>query len=84
MPRDKAIEAIKKATEKTYARKGKDVVKKNFAAIDNALENLHEVRIPEKAAGRRDAPDADSRHRRPSSCATSRRPSWRCAATRCR
>ena len=53
MPRDTAIEAIKKATEKTYARKGKDVVKKNFAAIDSALDNLHEVRIPEKAAGRR-------------------------------
>ena len=36
MPRDKAIEAIKRATERTYAKKGKEIVKKNFAAIDSA------------------------------------------------
>ncbi len=53
MPRDKAIEAIKRATEKTYAKKGKAIVEKNFAAIDNALANLHEVRVPAKAAGQR-------------------------------
>jgi pyruvate-ferredoxin/flavodoxin oxidoreductase len=53
MPRDKAIEAIKRETEKTYARKGKEVVKKNFAAIDSALENMHEVTIPKKADGKR-------------------------------
>jgi pyruvate-ferredoxin/flavodoxin oxidoreductase len=53
MPRDKAIEAIKRATEKTYAKKGKAIVEKNFAAIDNALANLHEVRIPAKAKGHR-------------------------------
>jgi len=45
MPRDQAIAAIKKATEKTYARKGKEVVKKNFEAIDAALANLFEARI---------------------------------------
>ena len=53
MPRDKAIEAIKRATEKTYAKKGKAIVEKNFAAIDSALANLHEVRVPAKAAGQR-------------------------------
>ncbi len=41
LPRDEAIAAIKTATEKTYARKGAEVVKKNFAAIDTALANLH-------------------------------------------
>jgi pyruvate-ferredoxin/flavodoxin oxidoreductase len=56
MPRETAIEAIKRETERTYARKGKDVVQKNFAAIDNALANLHEVRVPATA---------DSRHARP-------------------
>jgi pyruvate-ferredoxin/flavodoxin oxidoreductase len=45
MPRNQAIVAIKKATEKTYARKGKEVVKKNFEAIDAALANLFEARI---------------------------------------
>ena len=62
MPRDKAIEAIKRATEKTYARKGKAIVEKNFAAIDSALANLHEVRVPAKAAGHESAPDARPGH----------------------
>jgi pyruvate-ferredoxin/flavodoxin oxidoreductase len=53
MPRDEAIAAIKKATEKTYARKGKDVVKKNFDAIDAALANLFEVKVPAAASGSR-------------------------------
>jgi pyruvate-ferredoxin/flavodoxin oxidoreductase len=53
MPRDKAIEAIKHATERTYSKKGKDVVQKNFAAIDNALANLHEVRVPAKVTAQR-------------------------------
>jgi pyruvate-ferredoxin/flavodoxin oxidoreductase len=51
MPRDQAIAAIKKATETTYARKGKDVVKRNFEAIDAALANLFEVKIPAAANG---------------------------------
>jgi len=51
MPRDEAIAAIKKATEKTYARKGKEVVKKNFEAIDAAVANLFEVEIPAAATG---------------------------------
>ena len=40
------------ATEKTYGRKGKEIVQKNFAAIDSALENLHEVPVPTKATAR--------------------------------
>jgi pyruvate-ferredoxin/flavodoxin oxidoreductase len=51
MPRDQAITAIKNATEKTYARKGKEVVKKNFEAIDAALANLFEVEIPSAPTG---------------------------------
>ena len=53
MPKDQAIESIKRATEKTYARKGKAIVQKNFAAIDSAVANLHEVRVPATAAGQR-------------------------------
>jgi pyruvate-ferredoxin/flavodoxin oxidoreductase len=51
MPREQAIAAIKRATETTYARKGKDVVKKNFEAIDAALANLFEVKVPATADG---------------------------------
>ena len=54
LPRDEAIAAIKKETEKTYARKGAEVVKKNFAAIDSALANLYEVKVPTAATSMRD------------------------------
>jgi len=46
LPRDEAIAAIKAQTEKTYARKGREVVRKNFAAIDPARDHLHEVAVP--------------------------------------
>ena len=54
LPRDEAIAAIKKETERTYARKGAEVVKKNFAAIDKALANLQQVTIPNAATSKRD------------------------------
>lgn len=43
---DEAIAQIKSAIEKTYAKKGRHVVEKNFAAVDRTLENLFEVSIP--------------------------------------
>ena len=46
LPRDKAIEAIKTAIKKTYGKRGESVVQKNWAAVDMALENLHEVAVP--------------------------------------
>jgi len=49
LPRDEAIAAIKHAIEKTYGKRGEAVVKKNFAAVDKTLENLHEVKVPGQA-----------------------------------
>jgi len=49
LPKDEAIKAIKKAIEKTYGRKGENVVKQNFEAVDSTLANLHEVNYPKKA-----------------------------------
>ncbi|HYL81453.1 MAG TPA: 2-oxoacid:acceptor oxidoreductase family protein, partial [Candidatus Acidoferrum sp.] len=46
LPREEAIAAIKHAIEKTYGKRGEAVVKKNFAAVDAALEHLHEVKVP--------------------------------------
>ncbi|HSB18278.1 MAG TPA: pyruvate:ferredoxin (flavodoxin) oxidoreductase [Bryobacteraceae bacterium] len=46
LPREDAIAAIKKAIEKTYGKRGEAVVKKNFAAVDAALDHLHEVKVP--------------------------------------
>ncbi len=48
MPRDQAIAAIKSSIEKTYGKRGEAVVKKNFAAVDAALDRLHEVKIPSR------------------------------------
>jgi pyruvate-ferredoxin/flavodoxin oxidoreductase len=49
LPRDQAIEQIKKSIKKTYGKRGEAVVKKNFEAVDMTLENLHEVKVPELA-----------------------------------
>jgi pyruvate-ferredoxin/flavodoxin oxidoreductase len=46
LPRDEAMEAIKRSIEKTYGKRGEAVVKKNFAAVDAALDHLHEVEVP--------------------------------------
>ncbi len=46
LPRDEAIASIKHSIEKTYGKRGESVVRKNFAAVDSALENLHEVKVP--------------------------------------
>ena len=46
LPKDEAIDKIKVAVEKTYGRKGRRIVERNFRAIDSALANLHEVAIP--------------------------------------
>jgi pyruvate-ferredoxin/flavodoxin oxidoreductase len=56
LPRDEAIAQIKKAIEKTYARKGADVVQKNFAAVDATLAALHDVAVPAVADSPRHRP----------------------------
>ncbi len=53
LPRDDAIAEIKKAIEKTYRSKGQDVVNRNFAAVDAALDHLHKVAVPAAASSRR-------------------------------
>ena len=49
LPRDEAIMRIKEAIEHTYARRGADVVDRNNAAVDSALEALHAVEMPGRA-----------------------------------
>ncbi len=56
LPREEAITAIKEAIRKTYGGKGEEIVKKNFAAVDQTLENLHEVKIPAKATSKIELP----------------------------
>ena len=47
LPRDEAIEQIKKAIKKTYGKRGDAVVQQNYDAVDAALAHLHEVKVPE-------------------------------------
>jgi len=47
LPRDEAIAKIKGAIQKTYGKKGDEIVKLNYRAVDSTLENLHEVTIPD-------------------------------------
>ena len=46
LPREEAIEQIKKAIRKTYGKRGETIVEQNFAAIDKALERLQQVEVP--------------------------------------
>ncbi|MEY3331814.1 MAG: pyruvate:ferredoxin (flavodoxin) oxidoreductase, partial [Cyanobacteriota bacterium] len=46
LPEKEAIAKIKQSIEKTYGKKGVEVVQKNLKAVDNTLENLHEIEIP--------------------------------------
>ncbi len=46
LPKDEAIEQIKKSIRKSYGKKGEDVVQQNFKAVDTTLANLHEVKVP--------------------------------------
>jgi len=56
LPRDEAIAQIKKAIEKTYGRKGADVVQKNFDAVDATLAHLEEVPVHGLVTAERDIP----------------------------
>ena len=46
LPRDEAIAQIKKAIKKTYGKRGDAIVQQNFAAVDAALAELHQVDVP--------------------------------------
>jgi pyruvate-ferredoxin/flavodoxin oxidoreductase len=46
LPREQAIEEIKKSIKKTYGKRGEAVVQKNFEAVDMTLAHLDEVKVP--------------------------------------
>jgi pyruvate-ferredoxin/flavodoxin oxidoreductase len=49
IPKEDAIKAIKKEITKTYGKKGDEVLKMNYAAVDTALQNIVEVPVPDSA-----------------------------------
>jgi pyruvate-ferredoxin/flavodoxin oxidoreductase len=53
LPADEAIAQIKKSIEKSYGKRGADVVRKNFAAVDTTLAHLESVTVPVAATAAR-------------------------------
>jgi pyruvate-ferredoxin/flavodoxin oxidoreductase len=47
LPRDEAIRHIKKSIEKTYGKRGPEVVRRNCEVVDQALAHLHEIPVPD-------------------------------------
>ena len=52
-PKDEAIQLIKNSIKKTYGAKGDKIVQMNFAAVDQTLDNLFEVTVPNKITSKR-------------------------------
>ncbi len=53
---DKAVEAIKKAVEKSYGKKGERIVDMNNSAVDAALEQIYEVKVPDSVTSKTEMP----------------------------
>ncbi len=56
LPRDEAIAKIKDSIKKTYGKKGDEIVKLNFEAVDSTLANLHEVEVPDTVTATKTRP----------------------------
>src|SRR5581483_2702760 len=56
LPREEAIEAIRKSIRETYGKKGEEVVQRNLHAIDKTLSCLFEVKVPDTATSQIEIP----------------------------
>ncbi len=58
LPRETALAKIKESIEKTYGSKGRQVVEKNTAAVDSAIDAMCEIKVPADALNGRIRPPA--------------------------
>jgi pyruvate-ferredoxin/flavodoxin oxidoreductase len=56
LPKDEAVEHIKRAIRDTYSKRGSVVVKQNCDAVDRTLANLHELPVPGSVTSNRPRP----------------------------
>src|SRR6476646_9044596 len=56
LPADEAIKHIKKSIEKSYGKRGPEVVRRNFEVVDQALAQLHAIKVPASATSQRARP----------------------------
>ncbi len=54
IPFKTAVEKIKDAIKKSYSNKGEKIVQMNIVAVDQALDHLHEVNVPDKVTSTRE------------------------------
>src|SRR5215469_859407 len=62
LPRADAIAKIKAAIAHTYGRRGAEVVARNQAAVDRALDGLHKVAVPDLVTSARELPPVVPAH----------------------
>ncbi len=58
LPREQAVEEIKKSIKKTYGKKGDEIVQMNLRAVDHTLSHMHEVPVAAGRAGGFEVPPA--------------------------
>ena len=56
MEREQAIEAIKASIQKTYGKRGEEVVRRNVEAVDRSLAALHRVPVPDRVTSTHEQP----------------------------
>jgi pyruvate-ferredoxin/flavodoxin oxidoreductase len=56
LPREQALDAIRRSIVETYGRKGDEIVRRNLAAVDATLDHLHQVLVPSEAMGGAETP----------------------------
>jgi pyruvate-ferredoxin/flavodoxin oxidoreductase len=56
LPAEEAIRHIKKSIEKTYGKRGPEVVRRNCEVVDQSIANLHEVQVEKAASAMRSRP----------------------------
>jgi pyruvate-ferredoxin/flavodoxin oxidoreductase len=52
IPKEEAIKSIKSEIRKTYLKKGEEVVRLNYNAVDRAMESIVEVPVPDKVTSK--------------------------------
>ncbi len=65
LPREESIAKIKEAIAKTYGRRGAEVVERNQAAVDQTLEGLHRIEVPDRVTATRELPPPVPAHAPP-------------------
>jgi pyruvate-ferredoxin/flavodoxin oxidoreductase len=56
LPPEEAVEEIKEGIRKSYGKRGKAVVEKNYAAVNAALEGLYEIEVPDEVTSEVEMP----------------------------